>query len=274
MHNKYLYKQISIDTRANGTILFDTRRMKTTNIYKYLLISISIIAVFFLANDASAALSRPPTNLGLVGYWSMNEGYGVTTTDLSGNRNHGTLTNMQGNPWVNGKLGKALSFDGSNDYVDLPSAPVSSGSISVVAWVKSSNLSGGASAVGRGIAKSYTTEGNTGNWFFGVQPNGAISFSHWSDSLRRITDAGLITINQWYHIVMIWNGTAGSPYINGKAVSFTGTGSLGSGWGSEHVIGRAYADSAYQFNGLIDEVRIYNRALSPDEISRLYNSGR
>jgi len=105
MHNKYLYKQISIDTRANGTILFDTRRMKTTNIYKYLLISISIIAVFFLANDASAALSRPPTNLGLVGYWSMNEGYGVTTTDLSGNRNHGTLTNMQGNPWVNGKQG-------------------------------------------------------------------------------------------------------------------------------------------------------------------------
>ncbi|OGD52437.1 hypothetical protein A2608_01205 [Candidatus Azambacteria bacterium RIFOXYD1_FULL_44_10] len=199
--------------------------------------------------------------------------------DYSGNGNKGTLTGMVSpstptSGWNPGRLGKALSFDGSNDYVDLPSAPVSSGSISVVAWVKSSNLSGGASAVGRGIAKSYTTEGNTGNWFFGVQPNGAISFSHWSDSLRRITDAGLITINQWYHIVMIWNGTAGSPYINGKAVSFTGTGSLGSGWGSEHVIGRAYADSAYQFNGLIDEVRIYNRALSAGEVLNLYNSGR
>ena len=244
-----------------------------------LLVTVSFFA--FAVPTAHAVVGKPPNNLGLVGYWSFEECRGNIALDASGNSNRGTLTNfaLSGSTsnWVSGtaaKRGCALNFDGSDDYVDLPSAPVSSGSISVVAWVKSSNLSGGASAVGRGIAKSYTTEGNTGNWFFGVQPNGAISFSHWSDSLRRITDAGLITINQWYHIVMIWNGTAGSPYINGKAVSFTVTGSLGSGWGSEHVIGRAYADSAYQFNGLIDEVRIYNRALSAGEVLNLYNSGR
>ena len=92
--------------------------MKTTNTHKYLIISISIIAAFFITHEVNAAISKPPSNLGLVGYWSFNEGKGVTSTDYSGNGNKGTLIGMQGNPWVNGKLGKALSFDGSDDYVN------------------------------------------------------------------------------------------------------------------------------------------------------------
>ena len=81
----------------------------------YITLFIFAFAVFLCsANSASAAISKPPSNLGLVGYWSFNEGKGVTSSDFSGNGNKGTLTNMQGNPWVNGRLGKALSFDGSS----------------------------------------------------------------------------------------------------------------------------------------------------------------
>ena len=59
-------------------------------------------------------------NTNLVGSWHLNEGSGATTAaDTSGNGNNGTLTNMDpATDWVNGKFGKALDFDGSDDYVD------------------------------------------------------------------------------------------------------------------------------------------------------------
>jgi hypothetical protein len=61
---------------------------------------------------AGASLQKPPNNLGLVGYWSFNEGTGTKATDFSGNSNTWTLT--AGPMWTNGKRGKALSFDGSD----------------------------------------------------------------------------------------------------------------------------------------------------------------
>ena len=71
-----------------------------------------IVAALFYASDANAGIiGKPPTNLGLVGYWSMNEGTGTMAGDGSGNGNRGTLTN--GPTWVDGKRGKALNFDGS-----------------------------------------------------------------------------------------------------------------------------------------------------------------
>ncbi len=80
-----------------------------------------LMATFKAAPAASppavTTLSKPPNNLGLVGYWSFNEGTGSIATDFSGNGNAGTLT---GPPtWVNGKRGKALNFSSGSHYVDL-----------------------------------------------------------------------------------------------------------------------------------------------------------
>src|SRR3990167_9085959 len=72
--------------------------------------------ILTLPKQASAAVS----NLGLVGYWSMNEGTGTVAGDASGNNNRGILTN--GPTWVDGKRGKALNFDGVGDYVNAGSA--------------------------------------------------------------------------------------------------------------------------------------------------------
>src|SRR3989344_7313383 len=79
------------------------------------------IAIFFglivFWNANAAVLTRPPNNLGLVGSWPMNEGPSTQAGDFSGNNNHGTLTQMDPNTdWVNGKRGKALDFDGSDDF--------------------------------------------------------------------------------------------------------------------------------------------------------------
>ena len=60
---------------------------------------------------SAGVIRKPPNNLGLVGYWSLNDGSGSIATDSSGNKNHGTLTNMDtGTVWVAGKGGKALTF--------------------------------------------------------------------------------------------------------------------------------------------------------------------
>src|SRR3989338_9509033 len=82
---------------------------------------LTLLFIFMPTHIANAGIiGKPPSNLGLVGYWSFNEGIGPYAGDSSGNRNQGTLTN--GPTWVDGKRGKALSFDGSNDYVNVASS--------------------------------------------------------------------------------------------------------------------------------------------------------
>src|SRR3989338_1050752 len=83
-----------------------------------------------------ALISKPPANLGLVGYWSMNENSGTVASDFSGNGNRGILTN--GPTWVDGKRGKALNFDGVDDYVNAGSAGnfERTNSFTVSLWIK------------------------------------------------------------------------------------------------------------------------------------------
>ena len=77
--------------------------------------------------------SLSPFLHGLVGAWKFNEGGGTTAYDSSGNDNDGTI---YGASWVDGKVGKALSFDGDNDYVEIPSVNPQK-AITVCAWIKS-----------------------------------------------------------------------------------------------------------------------------------------
>src|SRR3989338_8998500 len=86
-----------------------------------LLLSPLLLTLFFFPSSASAAiLGKPPNNLGLVNYWSLNEGTGTVATDASGTGNTGTLTG--GPTWVTGKYGSAVSFDGTDDYVAVSDA--------------------------------------------------------------------------------------------------------------------------------------------------------
>ena len=115
--------------------------------------------VIFGINDASAAVS----NLGLVGYWSMNEGAGSYAGDSSGNKNTGTLTN--GPTWVDGKKGKALNFDGSDDYVDsVDGASLNLQNVSMSGWVKTTTSGGYIVAKKRPQTVVYLTTTDTSPW--------------------------------------------------------------------------------------------------------------
>ena len=202
-------------------------------------------------------LARPPNNLGLMGYWPLDEGSGTVATDHSGNGNTGTLINSP--TWTNGNRGKALSFNGSNTYVQTPTQSIT-GSITTSAWVYSSNFNQSGFIIGK---NSVNTQ-----WELFFQANDGLL---WRGGAQE--DSTLCSFpanNTWHHIVGTQSGTSGSLYIDGVLCDTGTPTAIGNGSGTIDI-GRF--NSGFYFNGKIDDVRLYNRALSAAEVANLYNSG-
>lgn len=211
---------------------------------------------------------------GLVGYWKFSEGNGTVTKDISGNENNGTLTNFNWDAdsgWGDGKYGKAVQFDGVNDYVDAGNAASLNitSAITVTAWVlgKSFNPSGSWIAV---LSKETATGG------YEIQMNKArqsIGFQFYGDGAWRLSPEFAISPNIWYHLVGTFDGSVIRFYVNGieisPATNFTGSISLSA---SSLLIGKNPTQPGREWNGTIDEVMIYNRSLTSDEISALYQN--
>jgi hypothetical protein len=215
------------------------------------------------------ALWQPvyPSDDGLVLYLPFSEGTGTIAHDKSPYGNDGTI---YGATWTNGKYGKALSFDGVDDYVDT--ADIDLDYVTVSAWI---NVS------------TYQT-----NWRV-IVSKGWISYSFGSVYLISIEDKGLSfgvrtsggstlsattwvvpILNTWVHVVGTYDGSTVKLYVNGVLrASQPGSGVLNKN-NYRWMIGRdPIPGQARYFNGLIDEVRIYNRALSEEEIRAHYLQG-
>lgn len=110
---------------------------------------------------------------GLVGYWKMDEGSGITTVDSSGNGNDGILTN--GPTWIQGKLDRAISFDGVDDYMNsnLDVSWNNTNSLSISFWIKPNNTSDTAGILGK-IYPDW-------EWAF-YQSGAAVSLVYWNES--------------------------------------------------------------------------------------------
>ncbi|MEM2987857.1 MAG: LamG domain-containing protein, partial [Candidatus Bathyarchaeia archaeon] len=216
---------------------------------------------------AGAVKHNNPSNTGLVGYWSFNEGKGTTATDFSGNGNKGSLVN--GPTWVKGRYGKALKFDGVDDYVNMGnSLSYSPAVITIGVWIKP--------------ASTQSTNGRIVNIQDAANKNYDISILsstykiqviNWNGSSASvdITSTNAVQANQWSHIVAIIGNSDNRLYINGK-LEASSTSASSQPSSSTLSIGRHLTNGWY-FNGLIDDVRIYNRALSASEIQALYKAG-
>jgi hypothetical protein len=202
---------------------------------------------------------------GLVGWWPFDEGSGTTANDSSGNNNNGTLVN--GPTWTTGKLGGALSFDGVNDYVGLgnPSSLNFSGQITFGAWIKPQANDGLRNIAAHGYRLSPNQE-----VFFRIN-TGSYQVGSW-DGDSRVTSYAIPAedVNNWVHLVGLYDGSNWKLYRNGVAVS-SASYSVGAITVSENwAIGARGTGTERFFNGLIDDVRLYNRALSDTEIKALY----
>ena len=200
---------------------------------------------------------------GLVGYWRFDEETGSTAKDSSPHGNDGTI---YGATRVRGIIGKALSFDGVDDYVNvnLPSSlfQTSHGPITIELWFKANSLSGN-----KRIFSDHCIE-------MGIYHSDSTIYGKAYSSVS----GGTISTGQWYHAVLTHahpNGLTNTEikfYINGELKGqATWTITTENGYiDNPFHIGADTCGAGTYFNGTIDEVRIYNRALSPGEIKIHY----
>lgn len=215
----------------------------------------------------------PPSPAVLYYSFSTNSS---TVLDESGNGYNGTKS---GCVWTNtGPHGASMFFDGSNDYIDVGAAPnfPTSSTYSVSAWFLHNG--GGDKGTGYGhkiIDKTYATSNH--EWRVYVDPaNGKLGFTGYESSQICQMNAGTNNYmdNVWHHAVVVRNGTNGQLWVDGNLRS-TATNMISVSTSMHLYVG--YSDSAYSsqrkcWSGLIDEVRIFYRALSSNEVVSLYAS--
>lgn len=241
----------------------------------YKCLGVFFFSLFFCISVSGATIVKSPNNNGLVGYWSFNEGTSTQASDFSTNKNTGTLVN--GPTWVNGKNGKALSFDGVDSHIPLAfGVPLSSVSISV--WFKTSSTGNTNAFIGHqggfqppGVGLSFVPP----LW---ILSDGRVRGELWNGVIDPIYSVAGYNDDKWHNVVLVGNVSTQSMYLDGVFVgSKSGPVSL-SWWdnttiGAGFVSGREGQSGWGYFSGSLDEVRMYNRALSSPEISVLYNSG-
>jgi alpha-mannosidase len=213
--------------------------------------------------SATTAAGAPPPTSGLVAAYRFGEGVGTATADSSANGNGGTLVN--GPSWITaGKYGGAIDFDGVNDYVRVAdSASLDLGRTGTVeAWVKLDTLNRWQSVVAKGSANSdpshnYAIELSSSNRWNCILGNGTASLTLQSSTMP--------TANQYYHLACAWDGTTVRLYVDGVLGASSTQLMTPAGNAAPLAIGQ-FGGDADRLDGVIDEVRIYGRALSQAEI--------
>lgn len=207
--------------------------------------------------DASA------TNGGLVGLWTFDTAdiSDTIALDKSGSENNGTI---KGTTSVSGKLGQALSFNGTSDYIYVKSN--NSLQVSVFtysAWVKPTGATDRAIIGGEGTAPPE----------FRINGNNTLSLLK-QNNFEFPSSSGTVTNDVWSHVAVTYDALGNYVYyINGVA-SGSGTSLQTFDYsGGKLNIGQQSSGSAESFNGVLDDVRIYNRVLQATDISQLYTLG-
>ena len=199
---------------------------------------------------------------GLVAYWPMDEGKGSVIRDKSGNGNDGKLF---GATWVEDKGDKALSFDGINDYVDCgnnTSVNIAD-ALTIEFWIKPDIQP---KVNTRIVSKGDTGMGKPEGYQYMVYLRSRKINFHLSNGNKIKDIAASVTIGAMQHIVLTWDGNTMKIFVNGEKKA-TGklVGPLNSNDNDRGLYIGSSKGGSY-FKGVLNEVRIYNRALSEEKI--------
>ncbi|MCK4891121.1 MAG: LamG domain-containing protein, partial [Candidatus Pacebacteria bacterium] len=215
-----------------------------------------------------------------IAHWKFDECQGPTANDASGNGNNGTITiggtgtqdgigtctdGDTSNAWYNGRSGKyssAMSFDGSDDYVFVGNdASLNiTDAITIEAWIKSNTIVGYDTVVRKNNAYTFRlSDGKVQLYLWGLTDTSGISET-------------TLSIGNWYHVTGTYDGSYIKIYINGiQDISDGSSGNIAVTI-DDLLIGITPGLS-FEFDGLIDDVKIYNYALTAEQIKTEYNGG-
>ena len=202
---------------------------------------------------------------GLVAYWKLDEGEGTMAKDSSGNNNDGTLKN--GPQWVEGKVGMALEFDGNDDYVDCGTPLNSPQSWSYEVFFKPFDIPDGAEGL---VGESNNPRLQWGAHWSGIPKVAGFLYDSTAGKGKTLY-SNEIEINCWHHVVMVVNTIQKRMdlYVDTNRYTLTWDETFNPNKpDATHYLN--YRDGYKLFYGIIDEVRIYNRALAEEEIKRHY----
>ena len=274
----------SVSTTQASTITFGARtdhtqffvgKIDDVRIYNRALSATEIQALYkYGQNKMASSQTAAPTsqnNLknGLVGWWTM-DGVDMTATlakDKSGNGHDGTRTVVTP---TGGKVGQAMQFAGATSAINATGVPVNTtagGYNTVSLWMKWNGA----------VTKMLFDSGSYYDFYFSTAS--CIGFNRGQGDVYGFDPTGMNLSNKWVHVGLIfYNGDytgKNKIYINGVEKTLTQCGgSTGSAtFASDIYIGN-WPVAGYNFGGLIDDVRIYSRALSVSEVQELYKSGQ
>lgn len=210
---------------------------------------------YYIENNGSPKLgSCIGVSDGILAYYPFD----IDARDYSGNSRNGSVV---GAPQTSGKYNKAYSFNNSTTYINLPSNLGYTNAVSVFAWFKSLGTPGDSYHIVFGGSELELSIPTSGSIRTGIYTNARFVSNHGS---------GLVDGN-WHFVGFTFDGTTKVSYIDGINVGqLVVTGIL-----TSNVINRRIgvfgSSTNYYANGIIDEVRIYDRALTVEEVIILYN---
>jgi hypothetical protein len=201
---------------------------------------------------------------GLVGYWNFDQGSGTIAYDSSGYNNHGTI---YGASWTSGKVNSALNFDGTNEYVDCGNNETldPTQGATIEAWVNFNQLPSTAKHIMSIAGRSgYGTD-------LDLQTETDNKFKFYIDGSKLAVSNTVAETNKWYHIAGTYQANNNIKiYGNGVLEKTTSIGVSRGTNPNNFSIGPSLIFPGRFFNGTIDEVKIFNRALSAEEIVAEY----
>ena len=223
---------------------------------------------------------------GLVAYYAFDDGSGSTLAELTGKGTDGELFNFpeDNSQWVAGQIGGALEFDGIDDYVIAPEYSLATDSLSVSAWVRANDL-----PVWGSILKNWG-DSIVGQFHFGLGPGSAGTLNVFitqgdGSAFNAGTDPDQLPLEEWQHVAFIADAANQTVtlYRNGENVderpydgTFTQTpnsSALGIGVKTNNLGEIADAGNPGYWNGRLDDMGLWTRALSPTEIADIYQKG-
>jgi len=270
-----------IDTVGADVTFYSDDGLEANTTYYYRLRAYNAYGNSIYSNEASATTSGL-VEKDCIALWHFDEGSGKTAYDSSGFNNNASIHG--GTTWVKGKAGYALQFDGIDDYLHVPNSPVlNPEEITIALWVKIGSLTWGpgeepfiieksrAFAVGRPQFRIMINREGVGlppKLFGAIAVNGK-DFNVFSEKVLASGD-----LNKWMFLALTYDKNNLKIFVNGneEGVNRNPSGPLQKRPEWDLYIGREAEYEHHHFKGVIDEVQIYNRALSPSELKRIYQT--